>query len=254
MWWPINHPLIRKNYLSMTQTISPEAAKREIHGAKECALLDIREHGLYGEGHPFLSVHCPYSDFEQTVVALVPNRQVSVILMDDGDGISDDRDACPQMPGMTLFDGCPDADDDGIADPKDACPELFGSIEQDGCPPATTDTDISRQLNQQRFLFSPNSNQIQQERLADKLATFLRNNPAYKLRLRGYDDGGAADATEQRWAYFRVVAVHDFLTARGIAPERLVQETPAAVRPQAGAQGQPEMPNLLRRVEIWLYK
>ena len=89
MWWPINHPLIRKNYLSMTQTISPEAAKREIHGAKECALLDIREHGLYGEGHPFLSVHCPYSDFEQTVVALVPNRQVSVILMDDGDGISE---------------------------------------------------------------------------------------------------------------------------------------------------------------------
>ena len=172
----------------------------------------------------------------------------------DGDGISDDRDACPQMPGMTLFDGCPDADDDGIADPKDACPELFGSIEQDGCPPATTDTDISRQLNQQRFLFSPNSNQIQQERLADKLATFLRNNPAYKLRLRGYDDGGAADATEQRWAYFRVVAVHDFLTARGIAPERLVQETPAVVRPQAGAQGSPEMPNLLRRVEIWLYK
>jgi len=89
MQWLIERPLIRKYYLIMTQIISPEAAKREIHGSEECAFLDIREHGLYGEGHPFLSVHCPYSDFEQTVVALVPNPHVSVILMDDGDGISE---------------------------------------------------------------------------------------------------------------------------------------------------------------------
>lgn len=89
MWRRFSYHLIKEHYLSMKQFISPEAAKREIHGAKECALLDIREHGLYGEGHPFLSVHCPYSDFEQMVVALVPNRHVSVILLDNGDGISE---------------------------------------------------------------------------------------------------------------------------------------------------------------------
>lgn len=172
----------------------------------------------------------------------------------DGDGISDDRDACPQMPGIALFDGCPDTDDDGIADPNDACPQLFGSIEQDGCPLAVSEADISRQLNQQRFLFSPNSNQIQQEQLAKKLADFLRQNPAYKLRLRGFDDGGIADATEQRWAYFRVMAVHDYLTAQGIDQGRFLQETPAVVKPQTGTQDQPVMPHLLRKVEIWLYK
>ena len=89
MWRPFSHHLIKEHYFNMKQTILPEAAKREIHGFKECALLDIREHGLYGEGHPFLSVHCPYSDFEQMVVALVPNRHVSVILLDNGDGVSE---------------------------------------------------------------------------------------------------------------------------------------------------------------------
>ena len=69
--------------------ITAQAAKETIHGPGECALLDIREHGQYGEGHPFLSVHCPYSDFEQSLARLVPNTQVPIILMDDGDGVSE---------------------------------------------------------------------------------------------------------------------------------------------------------------------
>jgi rhodanese-related sulfurtransferase len=73
----------------MFKTLSAQAAKTQIHGPQECALLDIREHGQYGEGHPFLSVHCPYSDIEQSVCKLVPNTQVPVILMDDGDGVAE---------------------------------------------------------------------------------------------------------------------------------------------------------------------
>ena len=73
----------------MIQSMSAQVAKQTIHGQRECALLDIREHGQYGEGHPFLSVHCPYSDFEQSIARLVPNTQVPIILMDDGDGLSE---------------------------------------------------------------------------------------------------------------------------------------------------------------------
>jgi len=73
----------------MIQSMSAQVAKPTIHGQRECALLDIREHGQYGEGHPFLSVHCPYSDFEQSIARLVPNTQVPIILMDDGDGLSE---------------------------------------------------------------------------------------------------------------------------------------------------------------------
>lgn len=88
----------------MLNWISAAAAKAAIHGAQECALLDIREHGQYGEGHPFLSVHCPYSDFEQSVQLLVPNTATSVILMDDGDGLA--QKAASQMVAMGYTQVC----------------------------------------------------------------------------------------------------------------------------------------------------
>ena len=55
----------------------------------------------------------------------------------DGDGIYDRDDACPDVPGLKQFNGCPDTDGDGIADKDDACPDVFGLAEFNGCP----DTD-----------------------------------------------------------------------------------------------------------------
>ncbi len=55
----------------------------------------------------------------------------------DGDGISDDKDECPEVAGLKEFNGCPDTDGDGIPDKNDACPEEAGSAEMNGCP----DTD-----------------------------------------------------------------------------------------------------------------
>jgi rhodanese-related sulfurtransferase len=73
----------------MLKKISPREAKEKIHSSAEYAMLDVREHGQYGEGHPFLSVHCPYSNFEKSVALLVPNIAAPVILMDDGDGVAE---------------------------------------------------------------------------------------------------------------------------------------------------------------------
>jgi outer membrane protein OmpA-like peptidoglycan-associated protein len=55
----------------------------------------------------------------------------------DGDGVSDKKDVCPDVPGLKEFEGCPDTDGDGIPDNKDACPEEAGTAEMNGCP----DTD-----------------------------------------------------------------------------------------------------------------
>lgn len=55
----------------------------------------------------------------------------------DNDGISDDKDACPDTWGLPEFNGCPDTDGDGIQDSEDACPEVAGLPELNGCP----DTD-----------------------------------------------------------------------------------------------------------------
>ncbi len=52
----------------------------------------------------------------------------------DGDGIPDDRDRCPDVPGPRELDGCPDRDGDGVPDDKDRCPDVPGPRELDGCP------------------------------------------------------------------------------------------------------------------------
>ena len=79
-------------------------------------------------------------------VAFVP--EVKVAPGDrDHDGITDDKDACPDTAGVPNADpklnGCPpppppDRDHDGIADPQDACPDVAGVANADpaknGCP------------------------------------------------------------------------------------------------------------------------
>jgi OmpA-OmpF porin, OOP family len=59
---------------------------------------------------------------------------------EDGDGIPDDADDCPEIPGPQDNDGCPeeDNDNDGIPDDKDKCPNapetVNGFQDSDGCP------------------------------------------------------------------------------------------------------------------------
>lgn len=57
----------------------------------------------------------------------------------DGDGIIDNQDACPDQAGLAQFQGCPDTDGDGIADKDDACPDVAGLKALGGCPDADGD-------------------------------------------------------------------------------------------------------------------
>jgi outer membrane protein OmpA-like peptidoglycan-associated protein len=59
----------------------------------------------------------------------------------DGDGFLNERDDCPDTPGVSP-DGCPprDTDEDGWVDTEDACPYEAG-VEPDGCPIRDKDGD-----------------------------------------------------------------------------------------------------------------
>jgi len=59
----------------------------------------------------------------------------------DGDGISDDKDNCPDVVGLAKFSGCPDTDGDGVTDAQDNCPNKVGPAENKGCPYADKDND-----------------------------------------------------------------------------------------------------------------
>lgn len=62
---------------------------------------------------------------------------VPVVADRDKDGVPDNADACPDVPGLAALQGCPDRDGDGIADKDDACPDQKGIAVLNGCP----DTD-----------------------------------------------------------------------------------------------------------------
>ena len=69
----------------------------------------------------------------------------------DGDGVNDNKDACPSeiedQDGFEDNDGCPDEDNDGdgIADKSDRCPDAAedkdGKDDADGCPDLDNDGD-----------------------------------------------------------------------------------------------------------------
>ncbi|HAQ18094.1 MAG TPA: hypothetical protein DCR40_02545 [Prolixibacteraceae bacterium] len=54
----------------------------------------------------------------------------------DGDGVADYIDDCPTIAGLTSLKGCPDADGDGVADKDDKCPDTpkGWKVDANGCP------------------------------------------------------------------------------------------------------------------------
>ncbi|CAB3826351.1 Thiosulfate sulfurtransferase GlpE [Achromobacter anxifer] len=64
--------------------IDPHTLKQWLHDGAEIALLDVREHGQYGEGHLFYAAPVPYSRLEVDVVRLAPRRDVRMVVYDDG--------------------------------------------------------------------------------------------------------------------------------------------------------------------------
>ena len=61
----------------------------------------------------------------------------------DKDGIYDDVDKCPTVPGLKRYNGCPipDTDGDGINDEEDSCKTVAGLKRYNGCPIPDTDGD-----------------------------------------------------------------------------------------------------------------
>lgn len=73
-------------HISTVDYIEPDALKRELGTTQELALVDVREQGQYGEGHPFHAVPLAYSQLELNVARLIPNPWVAVVVIDSGCG------------------------------------------------------------------------------------------------------------------------------------------------------------------------
>jgi rhodanese-related sulfurtransferase len=73
----------------MTGHLEATTLKAWLSDGGEIALIDVREHGQYGEGHPFFAVSIPYSRFELDLPVLVPSSATRLVLCDGADGVAE---------------------------------------------------------------------------------------------------------------------------------------------------------------------
>ena len=64
---------------------TPEDVRRRLRDRDEIALLDLREEAAFAAGHPLFAVNLPLGRIEERIGALLPRRDVPVVLYDDGD-------------------------------------------------------------------------------------------------------------------------------------------------------------------------
>jgi hypothetical protein len=97
-----------------------------------CCVLAVLIH------YPNVTKSAP--DEDNIITAKKAKKTASAVVKDDdsdNDGVPDNEDDCPSIPGSAATRGCPDTDGDGIADHLDDCPTLSGLVQFRGCP----DTD-----------------------------------------------------------------------------------------------------------------
>ncbi len=92
---------------------------------------DVFSDGVDGGGANNLELSAGLDFFVWRATEPPPDR--------DGDGVPDDRDACPGLAGPAGAEGCPDADGDGIRDSEDRCPRQGGPASTRGCPDGDQD-------------------------------------------------------------------------------------------------------------------
>ncbi|MGI9479919.1 MAG: rhodanese-like domain-containing protein, partial [Hyphomicrobiaceae bacterium] len=73
----------------MTQMVEPAEVKQWLSDGSEIAFIDVREHGPYGDGHPFFGIPVAYSVFETRLTDIVPNRAVRMVLYDNAEGLAE---------------------------------------------------------------------------------------------------------------------------------------------------------------------
>lgn len=72
---------------------------------------------------------------------------VAQVLDNDGDGVPNSEDECPNEAGSRATNGCPDTDGDGVADANDKCPNTAGPAGLGGCPDTDGDGVIDSEDN-----------------------------------------------------------------------------------------------------------
>ncbi|MEA3544944.1 MAG: OmpA family protein [Thermodesulfobacteriota bacterium] len=142
------------------------------------------------------------------------------LLDSDGDGVTDDKDWCPNTPKGAPVDknGCPtDSDGDGVFDYLDNCPNTPKGVSVDatGCP-----TKLTLNIN-----FAHDSSVVEDRYLDEiaKAAQCINQYPGNQVNIYGHTDSTGTDAYNQKLSERRAAAIVKVLVEKFSIPDsRLV--------------------------------
>ena len=110
---------------------------------------------------------------------LISNCNCSPVPDSDNDGINDDSDKCPSIPGVERYQGCPvpDSDNDGINDEEDNCPSVAGTAANHGCPAIDAGTQSKVDMMAKGISWAPASSyklSATSSKALDQIANMLK--------------------------------------------------------------------------------
>ncbi len=146
----------------------------------------------------------------------------------DRDGVPDAEDRCPDVPGPKELEGCPDTDGDGVPDIDDKCPTVPGPAQNDGCPLApeepVVEIETTRLSLRDMIHFDVDKDTIKSEsnHILDEIASILKaHGELSRIRIEGHTDSTGSRPYNLDLSMRRATSVVRALVVRGVPAARL---------------------------------
>ena len=200
----------------------------------EAVMKQIADAGACG----FLAVSVSESGEEGNITDFVEAVFLEKEIDDDGDGVANSLDRCPNTPRGAMVDarGCPlDSDGDGVYDYLDKCPNTPRGLAVDhrGCPlpiKARVSIELQVQFDFDKAVVKPEFH----DHLRG-VANFLKTYPNTRVTLDGHTCWIGTEDYNQDLSERRAESVKDYLVDKfGIAESRLTTRGYGESQPVAG--------------------
>jgi outer membrane protein OmpA-like peptidoglycan-associated protein len=163
----------------------------------------------------------------------------------DDDGIVDKFDKCPDVAGLFSNNGCPPVAEVAKAkEVEEAVDKSIAKAAPEAKPSTTPSTvavapsgathsglsddqkyrlknEIMVEMNPVRFEYNSYQLSAKSYDQLNTVAVIMRNNPNYKLNLKGFTDDLGSSEYNKKLSQNRANAVSEYLQSRGIAKDRI---------------------------------
>ena len=169
----------------------------------------------------------------------VDGRGCAIVKDQDGDGVGDPSDKCPNTITGTKVDatGCPaDADRDGVENATDRCPNTARGTKVDavGCPILFEIVEgKARAIILKGVTFESGRSALtpQSYGVLDEVAASLIANPTVRIEIAGHTDSTGVRARNVSLSQSRAAAVRAYLATKGVVGDRMVAKGYGPDRP-----------------------